>query len=258
MFKTLLLTLLFSTFSSGKVLKAICLQDDRVPSVNNRIARTLRSLDSSSGCTSTLIGPNCFITAGHCIEGLNITQFNVPNSIQGLIQHPGIEDSYLFKKKYGHQDKGRGKDWLVYSTEENPITGEHPGDLYGWYEVDKKFPRLEFDIKVEGYGLDRSLSLNYTLQKSHGRIIKINPKSRDIYHTADTLVGNSGSAIISNGSEKIIGIHTHGGCNSSGPYLKAGNSGTMIYANRSLKRAIGRCLSQESNERKLNKNSNEK
>ena len=260
MLKTLLLTftVLFSTLTSAKVLKAICLKDDRTPSVNNRIARTLKSFDSRNGCTSTLIGPNCFLTAGHCLKNINITQFNVPKSIETEIQHSLVEDTYKFKKRYGHKNQGRGRDWLIYSTQRNSITGEHPGDLYGWYETDRNFPDLEFGIHIEGYGLDRKSHLNHTLQKSFGRIVKFNPQTRNLHHTADTLGGSSGSAIITIGNDKIVGIHTHGGCNSSGPFIKSGNSGTMIYGNDALKRAIGRCLSQERKSRKIEKQNDDK
>ena len=62
-----------------------------------------------------------------------------------------------------------------------------------------------------------------------------------MYHIADTMGGNSGSSIIRESDEMIVGIHTNGGCYSRG----GSNSATVISENQELVKAIRACLAEE-------------
>ena len=53
--------------------------------------------------------------------------------------------------------------------------------------------------------------------------------------------GNSGSSIILELTQEIIGIHTHGGCTSFG----GTNQGTLINEHKKLVAAIKACLDTE-------------
>ena len=64
-------------------------------------------------------------------------------------------------------------------------------------------------------------------------------------HNVDTKTGNSGSAIILEETEEIIGIHSHGGCSTSEG--AEGNGGTAISKNQALAQAIKECLQWEDN-----------
>ena len=58
--------------------KSICGSwDDRRPSFDRKLARVQKS-QAKSGCTLTLIGKSCAITAGHCKRHFVEAHFNVP------------------------------------------------------------------------------------------------------------------------------------------------------------------------------------
>jgi V8-like Glu-specific endopeptidase len=53
--------------------------------------------------------------------------------------------------------------------------------------------------------------------------------------------GNSGSSIILESTNEIIGVHSHGSCGVWGDY----NEGTLISKNKKFKAAIQECINSE-------------
>lgn len=221
--------------------KSICGVDDRVPSSLPSIGRLLGKITDSGGCTVTMISKTCAISAGHCSSTFGIAQFNTPPSRGGRIQHPSEEDMYPVDKgasKWVYS--GLGNDWAVLRIKPNKVTGLYAGDVQGTYEVEFNKPRNGDIIRITGYGLDRSDPERNLAQQTHtGEITRF--RGSTMYHVADTMGGNSGSSIIRESDQKIVAIHTNGGCSSRG----GANAATVISENEELKKAIRTCLAEE-------------
>jgi len=199
--------------------------DDRLPSSDPRAARVV-----PIGCTVWLIGDaqNCFLTAGHCTGStLEIVEFNVPMSDSGgSIVHPGPEDQYAVDVSSTQSiNGGVGNDWGYFGCFANTETGLTAGEAQGqWYTLAASPPPVSGqDIRITGYGVDSSPPDRNQVQQTHaGPYVTFSGTT--VQYQTDTEGGNSGSAVLDDSSGLAIGIHTHGGCDSSGGQ----NSGTGI------------------------------
>lgn len=231
------------TFSSEK---SICgEEDDRVLSYENEIGRASK-LSGTYGCTATMISDKCAISAGHCVGALSKVSFNVPESIETKPQPANPRDIYyLNKETLVWQENGEGDDWAVFELKKNPITGKYPGEVQGHLSVNLNISKVRGKtIRISGYGKDGQDSIRNFAQQTHtGKVKKLggwaSSKSR-IAYTVDTMGGNSGSSLILQSTNEIIGIHTHGGCGTWGNT----NAGTLISRNQKLKQAIKACLNR--------------
>ena len=212
-------------------------QDDRVPYFDLRIGRTLKYIDSPSGCTATLIGPNCMISAGHCVRTFSFVEFNIPLSVEGKIRHPGSEDIYTIdRSSIVFENGGVSRDWAVFKL--NLDSRGPVGNRFGFFEIElsRKVVTGEL-LRMSGYGFSNDLALNFTLQTSTGELV--GRWLTSFLHQIDGEGGNSGSAVVIEDSNKIMGVHTHGGCVlGSGK----GNHGTVIFNNKKFQEAIRGCL----------------
>jgi len=226
------------TFASNKT---ICgRDDDRVSSFNNKIAR-VGKIGKHAGCTATMISKSCAITAGHCMLSLQVGEFNTPPSRGGEPQASSPEDTYEINiNSIVGKDDGPGKDWAVFKFERNVITGNYPGDVQGTYTIATKKPYKGDRVTITGFGLDRSDDIrNLTQQTNTGKVYST--RGKILKHRIDTMGGNSGSSIILESSNEIVGIHTHGGCRSTG----GSNQSTLIATHKMLKAAIKACLNSD-------------
>lgn len=227
--------------------KSICgPSDDRLSSDDPKVAR-VRQAVKRAGCTLTMIGRSCAVSAGHCENAFEQAEFHVPKSLDGRSVAPIEENIYLVVKDSIQADirrpvRGpvRGTDWAVLRLAANEITGRYPGDVQGFYPVSTVSPKPGESIRITGHGNSPDLELTYTQQTHLGSITELKRNSM-IYHDADTTAGNSGSAIILESTQEIIGIHTHGGCSEEG----GANSGTLLATNKKFARAIAQCLAYE-------------
>ncbi|WP_127717567.1 serine protease [Halobacteriovorax sp. HLS] len=233
-----------SSFASEK---SICgATDDRVPSNNPKVARALDSRTGTGGCTVTMIGRTCAISAGHCKSVLKIAEFNTPMSdSRGRIQHPGEEDVYeIDQDSIVYKNGGIGNDYAVMKVLPNKKTGAYAGDVQGSYNVSFEKPNVGDIIRITGYGLDRNDRVRNLAQQTHtGEITVAGSRSNasQMNHIADTMGGNSGSSIINEITGEVVAIHTHGGCSSRG----GSNSSTLISAHQVYMDAITACLATE-------------
>jgi hypothetical protein len=122
---------------------------------------------------------------------------------------------------------GVGSDWAVVTTVRNSNTGLYPGQRQGaWYELGPvPTSTAGQTIRITGYGsVSSPVSPTWQqVQKTHtGGLSRVQTTS--LCYTPDTTGGNSGSPVIHENTGRAIGIHTHGGCNSTGGC----NSGTRI------------------------------
>jgi V8-like Glu-specific endopeptidase len=202
--------------------------DDRELSYDNRAARLL-----PVGCTGWLINDcsHCFLTAGHCSTSsgsFTAVQFNVPlSNNNGSLNHPPPEDQYApdTASRQSNNGGGIGNDYAYFGVFPNSNTGLTPFEAYGdSYQITVPPPVQGQDIRITGYGVTGNPvppSWNQ-VQKTHAGPY-FNFSGSTVSYTTDTTGGNSGSPVIDDSTGMAIGIHTHGGCNSSG-----GNFGTGL------------------------------
>ena len=184
----------------------------------------------------TAIIPNGkFATAGHCLDGSSATvvEFNVPISLPGgTIQHPGPEDQYSVNVSTKiFTNGGIGNDWGVFQVFQNSVTGLMPKEAQNayWPLVQDYSPD---SIRITGYGVDGPPpnfgnttrdSTNQTQQTQVGP--NAGSSGNTMRYVTDTQGGNSGSPIIDALTNVALGIHTHGGCSTSG----GNNNGTSLF-----------------------------
>lgn len=238
------ITLLAASLSFAST-KSICGQDDRVLSFNAKIGRLSQDGDHK-GCTATMISDSCAITAGHCKPVLVRAEFNTIPSQDNEPQASDLKDVYYIDQdSIESNDGGPGDDWAVFKFKPNTITGKLPGVAQGNYNV--SFEKIKVGMKVEitGYGADNGdLDKHFAQQYHYGKIAELGDSMYGdsvMRHIVDTMGGNSGSSIIRQDTQEIIGIHTHGGCRSWG----GSNMGTIISRHAKLMKAIKSCLASD-------------
>lgn len=241
-----LVILLSSILASDSVFagqKSICGEtDDRVVSFEAKIGRLFAD-ETHKGCTVTMISDSCAITAGHCLPVLKYAEFNTPLSIDGEAQASDPRDIYsIDESSIVYQNEGPGKDWAVLKIKANNITGKLPGAVQGYYDVDFSKPKRGDNLRITGYGRDNNdPDRNFAQQTNTGKLVSAGSiffGNTILTHTVDTMGGNSGSTILNDKTDKIIGVHTHGGCYADG----GSNKGTLISTSTKLKEAIRACL----------------
>ena len=219
--------------------------DDRALSSDPRQGRQY-----PTGCSSWLVNELTVLTAGHCsASAAQQVHFNVPLSTgTGGLVFPPPQDQYPYDAATLQRlDAGVGSDWTVTTTVRNSNTRQYPGQKQGsWYQLGAvpSTPAGQ-NIRITGYGtVAAPVSLSWQqVQKTHlGTLSQVNATS--LCYATDTTGGNSGSPVIHENTGNAIGIHTHGGCTSTGGC----NSGTRIdradlqaaVASRSVLKSVGK------------------
>jgi hypothetical protein len=206
--------------------------DDRLLSSDPRDGRMM-----PIGCTGWLFGdqPNSFLSAGHCGPGAgDVMQFNVPLSTAGgTPQNPGPEDQYPIDPASVQTQIGGtfiGNDWAFYGAFDNSNTGLSPQDAQGDSHTlaTSMPPADQRPIRITGYGSTSSpISPTwYLVQKTHTGPFT-NVSGNTVQYRPDTTGGNSGSAILDENNNVVIGIHTNAGCSSTG----GANQGCSLFNN---------------------------
>ncbi len=182
----------------------ICGPDDRVPSNVNWAGRIM-----PVGCTGSLWhADGCLVSAGHCVGGDTMIQFNVPDSNSNCsLNNPPVADQFPITGRQ-YQNSGQGADWSVMTTGTNNLVQtiyERYGELR---PISSVIGQTGNPVTVWGYGVDGQCARTQT-QQTHGAPID---EVTSTYYRApvDVTYGNSGSALMLNGA--IIGIVTHCPC----------------------------------------------
>lgn len=210
-------------------LDSICgTTDDRQLSSDPRVARGWSS-GGSANCTAWLISDcmKCVLSAGHC--GFVQVHFNNPLSTPGgtpVMPHP--DDQYAIDSSSRQRDaSGVGQDWYYAGAFANPNTGLRPHEAQGdTFDLATSIPAVTGQpIRVTGHGVT-SAPVDpswHRAQKTHtGPFVEFTGSR--LRYAMDTTSGNSGSPVIDDTTGLAIGVHTHGGCSSSG----GANSGTAV------------------------------
>lgn len=199
--------------------------DDRVLSSDPRSGR----IDAS--CSAWLFSEFAVGTAGHCMTAGTlgkVLHFNVPlSSAAGTPQPSHPNDQYALSSFLQSLNGGVGADWATMNAVRNSNTRLYPGQAQGsWYTI---VPAPAFAagqvIRVTGYGTGNGSTGSPTAnqaQKTHTGLRQTTATATALRYGTDTTGGNSGSAILAEATGFMIGVHTHGGCSSTG----GGNSGT--------------------------------
>lgn len=197
--------------------------DERQPTDDLRVGRLSPIL-----CTSWLIDDpmHCLLTAGHCLSGAFVIEFNVPPSLpDGTRQHPPPSEQYAIDpdSKQGF-DGAVGDDWGYFGAFPNTETQLTPGQAQGaWFELADAAPDATDAVRLTGFGLvfpPGDLTMNGAPKTNVG-LYGGREDATTVLHAADTSGGSSGSPINDAATGRAIGIHTHAGCD---PF----NHGTAI------------------------------
>ncbi len=210
----------------GPIPETLCSgTDDRVTDTRNGIARMV-TLSLNGPCSGTIVtAAGCLFSAGHCVGTFGIAQFNVPSSnANGTMQHPGVEDQYIVDpSSIVFTNGGQGNDYGYFTCFPNTQTGLTAVEAEGvFYPLASELPPVGTILRVTGFGLDNGAD-NNTQQTDVGEYV--GNAGHTIHHRVDTTGGNSGSSVVIDATDEVIGIHTHGGCD-VGP--ETFNSGTAI------------------------------
>lgn len=198
--------------------------DDRVLSSDPRAGRL-----QPTGCTAWLIDDcaKCFLTAGHCTGNISVVQFNVPlSSGSGSLNHPPPSDQYAIDASslQSNGGGGVGNDYAYFGTFANSTTGLTAAQAAGstFVLVNPPSSPSGQTIRITGYGTDNTPSTHNQVQQTHTGPM-VTSSGTTVQYQTDTTGGNSGSPVIWENTGQAIGIHTHGGCQTSG---SGANSGT--------------------------------
>jgi len=157
---------------------------------------------SSKFCSGTLIGKNLFLTASHCVDsGVSgkAVAFNYERSKGSTSLEK--QDHYKIVKVVEDGDS-KGLDYAILELEGNP------GDKYGMTSIKVEMPE------------DGHLLTIIQHPKGQPKQVESGPKAGVAgvymqYADLDTEPGSSGSGVL-NKDGFLVGVHTNGGCYSSG------------------------------------------
>ena len=216
-------------------------EDNRVPSNDPRAGRLM-----PIGCTGFIINDacGCLITAGHCLGG-SVMQFNVPLSNgNGSTNNPPPSEQYAVdtSSKQG-TGSGIGNDWGYFGCFPNSTTGLTPrqaqGASYVWSDPPPPWAAGK-QVRITGYGTDTGTA-NQTQQTHAGPWLSWSGGNALDYQ-ADTQGGNSGSPVIQEEAGVVMGVHTHGGCSTSGSGANHGTASVRSTFRAALANPKGVCL----------------
>ncbi len=218
-------------FPAPAAIDSICgPTDDRVPSTEPRVGRLLVGGGGGTAiCSGGLVSiSSCFATAGHCVSGgAQVTvEFNCPPSnANGSVVHPSPQDQYpMDMSSLSFADAGVGDDWAVGRLFANTTTGLSAAQVQGFYPLSTTGPQLASAVRVTGFGTATG-ALNQTNQTHLATVTSLNGAGpNSILHAVDTTGGSSGALVIHEATQSVVGVHTHGGCTSTG----GANAGTSI------------------------------
>lgn len=179
--------------------------DDRVPANQDWTGRLF-----PAGCTASVWNTDsCLVSAGHCMGGGMVLQFNVPNSTAGCNPvNPPVADQFPVLAGFQFNNNGPGDDWGAMVSGNNS-SGQTPFERYGELRpIATAVATVGAAVSLTGYGVDQTCVLSQTEQTANGTICTVFSNAYEF--SVDLRGGNSGSSLIRNA--EIIGIATHCPC----------------------------------------------
>lgn len=174
------------------------------------------SAAASSYCSGTLVGNNLFLTASHCVGNGTVGDF-VAFDYQRVGGAGNLRPQQFFQITGVVEDGVNfGLDYAVLSLSGAPGNSLNwQGIALGWKTV-TNVVSSNLLIVQHPDGEPKQLDAGSNPQYTYGRIY---------YSNIDTLPGSSGSGIVDT-SNRLIGVHTNGGCTPS----SGANSGVNMQA----------------------------
>jgi len=213
--------------------------DERTPVSDLRTARL-----EPIGCTGWTFNnrPNAMGTAGHCNPRAgDVMSFDPPLSTSsGQWQFPPPSNQFAVDgSSIRRVNGGVGNDWAVYGVFNNSTTGLNVMDfaMDSQPTVTDTAPAVSGqNIRITGFGSNSTpdpVPNEWDLaQKTHAGPYVQNSGTA-LRYAPDTSGGNSGSPVVDDSTGRIIGVHTHAGCSTTG----GSNQGTSI-ANNNWRNAL--------------------
>lgn len=220
--------------------KAICGEDDRTPSTDDRVGRLFLGV-----CTAWRATNGAFVTAGHCAPefafsvGPDVLEFDVPSALPDgtpVAAHP--DHQYVVDEaSLVFENLGKGRDWGIFGVFPNPNTTLLPHQAYGLgLRASRTFPDSGKPMRITGFGRDDTPpgttggenADSHTNQDSPGPFKELKSESGTVWleYQVDDTPGHSGGPVIWNEHDLAFGIHTHGICEGAND----NNKGTSFFS----------------------------
>jgi len=200
-------------------------------------------------CSGTLIADDLFLTAGHCLDPEDSARWQLPREKDGLPLRPA-ELAREFVVEFRFEATDLPPEELSYMNIAEVVRLEEHRNQ----GVDYALLRLSGGAGVNN-GVARLSAIDSKpgvpiaiLQHPGGDLMKVGAGSvarllgpKITYATIDTLGGSSGSGILDATSGKLVGIHTNGGCTSSGDGENSGVTiGALLGASDTMRKLVDR------------------
>ncbi|MGH7930377.1 MAG: trypsin-like serine peptidase, partial [Candidatus Binatia bacterium] len=194
---------------------------------NNNLAAIYTNPGNVSGarwCTGVLIGNNLFLTAGHCLDS-NPPEWQVPrvNGTNDSIRPNEIATNMHVNLNYQRDPAGNLRpvqQFAVTGLTEHRLGGfdyavlelaGNPQSTFGTGLMSRQDANLNDMVCIIGHprGSPKRVEAGSVTGLSGSQIR---------YNDIDTLGGNSGSPIWASPAGQIVGVHTNGGCTTTGGF----------------------------------------
>lgn len=158
----------------------------------------MRDAEQQGYCSGTLIADDLFLTAGHCVYGSDVSQDFV-----AFNYHKGVDEAVPYAVAEVVEDNLNGLDFAIVRLEDSP------GSRFGTATLNPqhKFTKDETIAIIQHPAGETKQVDAGTYAGSDSTYLS--------YKELDTLGGSSGSGVL-NASGEVVGVHTNGGCYSSG------------------------------------------
>ncbi len=184
--------------------------------------------NSSKFCSGTLISEDLYLTASHCIEGGNPTSNFVAFNYEKAKGSSSLLPQSHFKVLEVVEEGGSDEiDYAILRLEGKP------GTKFGYRKVNAA-PTKEKDL----FTIIQHPS-GETKQVEIGHKGKIDSGVYMGYGDIDTKPGSSGSGVIDD-KGMIVGVHTNGGCGSSGGENKGVKMTEIFKVSKTIKALVAR------------------
>jgi hypothetical protein len=181
-------------------------------------------------CSGTLIDDDLFLTAGHCLDSDDSGIWLLPREKDGMPLQPAqLAREFVVELRHELSAAPHENSAEVVRLEEHRLNGvdyailrlsDHPGLRNGVARLSPNDARPGSKIAI----LQHPVAL--PMKVGAGPVTRVEG-STIAYDAIDTLGGSSGAGILDVATGKLVGIHTNGGCTSSGG---GENSGVTIAA----------------------------